>query len=135
MIAVYDTRRFTEQALNSNKIRDRRLRTGNRTILLERYITQFIIQILLARMRATIRESDKNTAYTLEGLLAILNVMEYDRRRGLSKVTKNFRLILRILDIEVPKEPIYHGYIFDPYSSFPLTIRRIRTRRPNDIRP
>lgn len=117
MMAAYDARRLTEQTFDVEKVRDRRLRMGNHITLLGRYMIQFIVQILLAEMRATIRESHKDAAYTLEDVLATLstlNVMEYDGCRGLSEVTKDVRCIFEMFDVEAPKEPIYHRYMFDP---------------------
>ena len=74
-------------------------------------------------MRATIRELDKNTAYTLEGVfatLSTLNLIEYGGRRELSEVTKNVRRILEMFDVEVLKELAYYGCMFDPLPLLPL---------------
>lgn len=122
MMAAYDARRLTEQAFDTEKSCDRRLRTGSRVTLQGRYMIQFVAQMLLAEIRATIRECDRDATYTTEGVLATLstlNVMEYGGQRGLSEVTRNVRRVLGMFGIEVPKEPIYHGDMFDPMLLLP----------------
>ncbi len=117
MMAAYDARRLTEQAFDTEKERENRRRTGDRETMEGRYLIQFISQIMLAEIRAILREKDKDSKYTVESILAILstlNVMEYNGRRGLSEVTKNVRTVLKMFDIEVPKEPLYHAEMFDP---------------------
>lgn len=116
MMAAYDARRLTEQAFDSEKSSDRRLRTGDSVTLQGRYLIQFVAQILTAEIRATLREKDADSRYTVEGLLATLstlNVLEYGEERGLSEVTKNVRRILKLFDVDVPKTPLYHEAIFD----------------------
>ncbi|MBR7152832.1 MAG: transposase [Candidatus Methanomethylophilaceae archaeon] len=116
MMAAYDARRLTEQAFDSEKTFDRRLRTGDHVTLNGRYFIQFVAQILLAEIRAVLREGDSDSTYTVEGMLATLstlNVLEYNGERGLSEVTKNVRRILKLFDVEVPGEPIHHAEIFD----------------------
>ena len=116
MMAAYDARRLTEQAFDTEKERDRRLRTGDHITLEGRYLIQFVAQILLAEIRATLREKDSDSKYTIEGILATLstlNVLEYDGQRGLSEVTKNVRRIFDLFQVEVPKGPIYHEDMFD----------------------
>ena len=82
-----------------------------------RYLIQFVSQILLAEIRAVLREKDSDSKYTLEGILAVLStldVLEYEGRRGLSEVTKNVRTVLKLFDTEVPKGPLYRTEMFDP---------------------
>ena len=117
MMAAYDARRLTEQAFDTEKERDRRIRTGDPDTMEGRYLIQFISQILLAEIRAVLREKDSDSKYSLEGILATLstlNVLEYEGRRGLSEITRNVRDILKLFDTEVPKEPLYHTEMFDP---------------------
>jgi len=117
MMAAYDARRLTEQAFDTEKERDRRIRTGDPDTMEGRYLIQFVSQILLAEIRAVLREKDSDSKYTLEGILAVLStldVLEYEGRRGLSEVTKNVRTVLRLFDTEVPKEPLYRTEMFDP---------------------
>ena len=81
-----------------------------------RYLIRFISHILLAEIRAVLREKDSDSKYSLEGILATLstlNVLEYEGRRGLSEITRNVRDILKLFDTEVPKEPLYHTEMFD----------------------
>ena len=116
MMAAYDARRLTEQAFDTEKERDRRIRTGDPDTMEGRYLIQFISQILLAEIRAVLREKDSDSKYSLEGILATLstlNVLEYEGRRGLSEITRNVRDILKLFDTEVPKEPLYHTEMFD----------------------
>ena len=116
MMAAYDARRLTEQAFDTEKSTDRRLRTGSSVTLRGRYFIQFVSQILRAEIRATLREKDSDARYTEEGLLATLstmNVLEYGGDRGISEITRNVRRILKLFDVEVPKEPLYHAEIFD----------------------
>ena len=85
--------------------------------MLGHYTIQFVSQIMLAEIRAILRENDKDSKYTIEGILATLStldVLEYNGERGLSEIIKNVRSILRLFDIEVPKEPMYHTEMFDP---------------------
>lgn len=122
MMAAYDARRLTEQAFDAEKSRDRRLRTGDRVTMMGRYTLQFIAQMLLAEIRAVLREKDRDSRYTVEGILATLStldVLEYDGRRGLSEVTKNVRDVLALFDLEVPHEPLYHVEMFDPAALLP----------------
>ena len=42
-----------------------------------------------------------------------MNVLEYGGDRGISEITRNVRRILKLFDVEVPKEPLYHAEIFD----------------------
>ena len=116
MMAAYDARRLTEQAFDTEKSSDRRLRTGNAVTLQDRYFIQFVAQILRAEIRATLREKDSDSKYTEEGLLATLstmNVLEYGGDRGISEITRNVRRILKLFEVEVPKEPLHHTEIFD----------------------
>ncbi len=116
MMAAYDARRLTEQAFDTEKASDRRLRSGDMVTVRGRYFIQFIAQILRAEIRATLREKDSDARYTEEGILATLstlNVIEYGGQRGLSEVTKNVRRILKLFDLEVPKEPLFNVPIFD----------------------
>ena len=116
MMAAYDARRLTEQAFDTEKSSDRRLRTGNPTTLQGRYFIQFVAQILRAEIRATLREKDCDAKYTEEGLLATLstmNILEYGGEKGISEVTRNVRKILKLFDVDVPKEPLHHAEIFD----------------------
>lgn len=116
MMAAYDARRLTEQAFDTEKSTDRRLRTGNAVTLEGRYFIQFIAQILRAEIRATLRENDCDAKYTEEGLMATLstlNVLEYGDEKGLSEITKNVRRILKLFGADVPSEPMYHVPIFD----------------------
>ena len=81
------------------------------------YLLQFISQILLAEIRAVLREKDSDSKYTLESILAVLStldVLEYEGRRGLSEITKNVRTVLKLFDTEVPKGPLYYTEMFDP---------------------
>jgi len=117
MMAAYDARRLTEQAFDTEKERDRRIRSGDPDTMEGRYLIQFISQILLAEIRAVLREKDSDSKYTLESILAVLStldVLEYEGRRGLSEITKNVRTVLKLFDTEVPKEPLYHTEMFDP---------------------
>lgn len=126
MMAAYDARRLTEQAFDIGKERENRLRAGNQETMLGRYMIQFISQIMLAEIRAILREKDKNSKYTIESMLATLStldVLEYNGERGLSEITKNVRSILRLFDIEVPKELIYHAEMFDPAALIGPVIR------------
>lgn len=41
----------------------------------------------------------------------------------LSDVTRNVRSILKLFDIEVPKEPMYHTEMFDPAAIIGPVIR------------
>lgn len=86
---------------------------------------QFVSQIMLAEIRATLGEKDKGSKYTVGSTLAILstmNVIEYNGQRGLSEITKNFRTVLKMFDSEVPKEPMYH-VVFNPMDLLrPVTI-------------
>ena len=50
MMAAYDARRLTEQAFDTEKERDRRIRTGDPDTMEGRYPIQFISQILLAEI-------------------------------------------------------------------------------------
>lgn len=111
MMAAYDARRLTEQAFDTEKERENRRRAGDRETMEGRYMIQFVSQIMLAEIRATLREKDKGSKYTVESILTILstlNVIEYNGQRGLSEVTKNVRTVLKMFDLEVPKEPMYH---------------------------
>ena len=66
-----------------------------------RYLIRFISHILLVEIRAVLRENDSDSKYSLEGILATLstlNVLEYERRRGLSEITRNVRDILKLFD-------------------------------------
>lgn len=122
MMAAYDARRLTEQAFDSEKSCDRRIRTGNKVTMVGRYMIQFLAQMLLAEIRATLRENDCDSKYTVESVLATLstlNVLEYGSRRGLSEVTKNVRRILKLFDLDVPTEPMYHAEMFDPALMLP----------------
>lgn len=117
MMASYDARRLTEQAFDTEKERDRRLRSGNPVTVEGRYLILFVAQIILAEIRAMLRENNSDSKYSVESLLAILstlNVLEYKGQRGLSEVTKNVRRVYELFDIEVPKEPLYHVQMFDP---------------------
>ena len=119
MMAAYDARRLTEQAFDTEKSTDRRLRTGNAVTLEGRYFIQFIAQILRAEIRATLRENDCDAKYTEEGLMATLstlNVLEYGGEKGLSEITKNVRGILKLFGVDAPSEPLYHVPIFDMQS-------------------
>lgn len=116
MMAAYDARRLTEQAFDSEKTSDRRLRTGDSVTLLGRYFIQFLAQVLLAEIRATLREKDSDSKYTVEGMMATLstlNVLQYGEQRGLSEVTKNVRRILELFSVDVPTEPMFNAEIFD----------------------
>lgn len=116
MMTAYDAIRLTEQAFDSEKTSDRRLRTGNHVTLNGWYFIQFVAQIMLAETRAVLRERDSDSMYTVEGLLATLstlNVLEYNGERGLSEVTRNVRRILKLFYVEVPEEPIHHAEIYD----------------------
>lgn len=116
MMAAYDARRLTEQAFDTEKSSDRRLRTGDPATLQGRYFIQFVAQILRAGIRAILREKDRDSKYTEEGLLATLstmNVLEYGGEKGISEITRNVRRILELFDVEVPKEPFHHAEIFD----------------------
>ncbi len=116
MMAAYDARRLTEQAFDTEKTSDRRLRSGNIVTVRGRYFIQFIAQILRAEIRATLREKDADAKYTEEGIMATLstlNVLEYGGERGLSEITKNVRRILKLFEVDVPKEPMFHVEIFD----------------------
>ena len=80
MMVAYDARRLTEQAFDTERSSDRRLRIGEPTTLQGRYFIQFVAQILRAEIRAILREKDRDSRYTEEGLLATLstmNVLEY----------------------------------------------------------
>ena len=57
MMAAYDARRLTEQAFDTEKERDRRIRSGDPDTMEGRYLIQFISQILLAEIRAVLRET------------------------------------------------------------------------------
>lgn len=117
MMAAYDTRRLTEQAFDSEKERDRRLMTGDRATMEGRYLIQFVSQIMLAEIRAVVREKDLADRYPVQNLLATLstlNVLEYEGQKGLSEATRNVRRILDIFDLEVPDRPLYHADMFDP---------------------
>ena len=62
------------------------------------------------------REKDADARYTEEGIMATLstlNVLEYGGERGLSEITKNVRRILKLFEVDVPKEPMFHVEIFD----------------------
>ncbi len=116
MMAAYDARRLTEQAFDTEKASDRRLRSGNIVTVKGRYFIQFVAQILRAEIRATLREKDSDSRYTEEGIMATLstlNVLEYGGQRGLSEITKNVRRILKLFGFDVPKEPMYHTSIYD----------------------
>ena len=116
MMAAYDARRLTEQAFDTEKERDRRIRTGDPDTMKGRYLIQFISQILLAEIRATLREKDRDSRYTVEGILSILstlNVLEYGGRKGLSEVTRNVRRVFDLFEVDVPKEPLYREEMFD----------------------
>lgn len=116
MMAAYDARRLVEQAFDTEKSSDRRLRTGDIVTLRGRYFIQFIAQILRAEVRATLREKDCDAEYTEEGLMATLstlNVLEYGGERGLSEITRNVRRILKLFEVEVPSEPLCRVPIFD----------------------
>ncbi len=116
MMAAYDARRLTEQAFDTEKTSDRRLRSGNIVTVRGRYFIQFVAQILRAEIRATLREKDADARYTEEGIMATLstlNVLEYGGERGLSEITKNVRRILKLFEVDVPKEPMFHVEIFD----------------------
>ena len=116
-MAAYDARRLTEQAFDSEKERDRRLRTGDRATMEGRYLIQFVSQIMLAEIRAVVREKDLADRYPVQNLLATLstlNVLEYEGQKGLSEATRNVRRILDIFDLEVPDRPLYHADMFDP---------------------
>ncbi len=116
MMAAYDARRLTEQAFDTEKASDRRLRSGNIVTVRGRYFVQFVAQILRAEIRATLREKDADARYTEEGIMATLstlNVLEYGGQRGLSEITKNVRRILKLFEVDVPKEPMFHVEIFD----------------------
>ena len=116
MMAAYDARRLTEQAFDTEKTGDRRLRSGNIVTVRGRYFIQFVAQILCAEIRATLREKDADARYTEEGIMATLstlNVLEYGGERGLSEITKNVRRILKLFEVDVPKEPMFHVEIFD----------------------
>ena len=116
MMAAYDARRLTEQAFDSEKERDDRLRSGNSVTLEGRYLIQFVSQIMLAEIRAVVREKDLADRYPVQSLLATLstlNVLEYGERKGLSEVTKNVRRILEVFDLDVPSVPLYHADMFD----------------------
>lgn len=116
MMAAYDARRLTEQAFDTEKACDRRMRTADKVTLVGRYMIQFISQMLLAEIRAVLREKNSDARYTVEGLLATLStldVLEYGGRRGLSEVTRNVRRIMNLFDVEVPSQPLYHAEMFD----------------------
>ncbi len=116
MMVAYDARRLTEQAFDTEKSSDRRLRTGEPTTLQGRYFIQFVEQILRAEIHAILRENDRDSKYTEEGLLATLstmNVLDYGGEKGILEITRNVRRILELFDVEVPKEPLYHAEFFD----------------------
>lgn len=126
MMAAYDARRLTEQAFDTEKERENRRRTGDRETMEGRYMIQFVSQIMLAEIRATLREKDIDSKYTVESILTILstlNVIEYNGQRGLSEVTKNVRTVLKLFDLEVPKEPLYHVDLSNPMDLLgPVTV-------------
>jgi hypothetical protein len=109
MMAAYNARRLTEQAFDSEKERDDRLRSGDSVTVEGRYLIQFVSQIMLAEIRAVVREKDLADRYPVQSLLATLstlNVLEYGGRRGLSEITKNVRRILEVFDLGVPSAPL-----------------------------
>ena len=126
MMAAYDARRLTEQAFDTEKVRENRRRTGDKETMEGRYMIQFVSQIMLAEIRATLREKDKGSKYTVESILTILstlNVIEYNGQRGLSEITKNVRTVLKMFDLEVPKEPMHHVEMSNPMDLLgPVTI-------------
>ena len=69
---------------------------------------------------------DRDSKYTVESILTILstlNVIEYNGERGLSEITKNVRTVLKLFDLEVPKEPMYHVEMSNPLDLLrPVTI-------------
>ncbi len=116
MMAAYNARRLTEQAFDSEKERDDRLRSGDSVTVEGRYLIQFVSQIMLAEIRAVVREKNLADRYPVQSLLATLstlNVLEYGGRKGLSEITKNVRRILEVFDLGVPSAPLYHADMFD----------------------
>lgn len=109
VMAAYDARRLVEQVFDTEKERDRRLRTANPTTLEGRYFIQFVAQILQAEIKASLRELDLDSKYTMDGMLGTLNtldILRYGQQIGLSEITKDVRQIFERFGFEIPKEPL-----------------------------
>lgn len=124
MMAAYDVRRLTEQAFDVEKSRDRRLRAGNMVTMLGRYTIQFIVQMILAKIRAVLGEKDVDSRYTVEGILAILStldVLEYDGRGGGCRRSRRASGTCRLCSISRSPASLY---IMSRCSTPPPSFRR-----------
>ncbi len=117
VMIAYDARRLTEQGFDRKKGENGRFNTSDKETMKGREFLRFLDLTLRCEISAEIRECDLIQPPTAEEAIAILNciqVREYKGTRFVTEVDKKQRTLLKLFDLQIPKEALADVAVFDP---------------------